>query len=73
MCASGSTGLYARGQILGAVIGPGSSQLILEAGRVAPWGRVGITLLRTVHNKYYVFRNDETNIQLGLIARYRWP
>lgn len=112
-------GYTQRGQVLGAGIGPGSSQVSLELARVAPWGRAGLTLQRTVYdndryyalyaaardfqrqevepallgdlllfrgpltlgasmavaklyNKGYVLRADETNLQLGLMARYHW-
>lgn len=48
-------GYTQRGQILGAGIGPGSSQLALEIGRVTPRGRTGMTLQRTVYenDRYY--------------------
>ncbi|WKW12460.1 hypothetical protein Strain138_001753 [Pseudogemmatithrix spongiicola] len=112
-------GYTQRGQVLGAGIGPGSSQVSLELARVAGWGRAGVTLQRTVYdndrfyatqsggsafqrqeaepalladallfrgpwelggslaiaklyNKYYVLKADETNVQLGVTARYRW-
>lgn len=113
-------GYTQRGQIPGAGIGPGSSQLSLEFGRVASWGRASVTAQRTVYNndryyrlfdagnefqryeaepaviaealffrgplevggslalaklynKHYQLKDDETNVQLALLARYRWP
>ena len=112
-------GYTQRGQILGAGIGPGSSQLSLDIGRVSATGRVGMTIQRTVYendryyrlfspaldfwrydvepaaildgltflgpwelggsvavakrlNKNYQLNQDETNLQLSLISRYRW-
>jgi hypothetical protein len=112
-------GYTQRGQVIGAAIGPGSSQISIDLGRVAEWGRASITLQRTaidndrfyglvndntwfnrnesesavivealafrgswelggsfaaakLFNKGYVLRNDETNVQIGLLARYRW-
>lgn len=107
-----------RGQVLGAGIGPGSSQLSVSIDRFAPWGRAGVTLFRTVYdndrfyrlrptleddyrsnevepsitadamvfrgpwdfsasvtvsnllNQWYVYRNDDLNVNLSLSARY---
>jgi len=48
-----------RGQVLGAGIGPGSSQLSLSVDRFAPWGRAGLSVLRTVYdNDRYYRRTD---------------
>lgn len=45
-----------RGQVLGAGIGPGSSQLSMTVDHFAPWGRAGITLFRTVYDNDRFFR-----------------
>ncbi len=49
-------GYTQRGQLLGAGIGPGASQLMLGVDRFAPWGRVGAGFLRTVYDndRFYV-------------------
>lgn len=112
-------GYTQRGQVLGAGIGPGSTQISLEVGRVASWGRAAVTVQRTsydndryyayaadtaalrtneaepaiiaealvfrgdwelggslalakLYNKDYLLRNDQRNVQVGLLARYRW-
>jgi hypothetical protein len=49
-------GYTQRGQILGAGIGPGSSQLALELGRVTPKGRTGMTIQRTVYENDLYYR-----------------
>lgn len=48
-------GYTQRGQVLGAGIGPGSSQFFVGLDRFAPWGRAGIGYLRTVYdnNRFY--------------------
>lgn len=44
-----------RGQVLGAGIGPGSSQLSLGIDRFSRWGKAGVLLFRTVYDndRYY--------------------
>lgn len=107
-------GYTQRGQVIGAGIGPGSSQASFAVHRFAPWGRAGVRLQRTVldnnrfyalqqsfrrHevepalaadlllfrgawdigasvtlarllNRYYIERNDQTNVNLGIVLRY---
>lgn len=48
-------GYTQRGQIIGAGIGPGSSQLSVELGRVSSHGRMGVNIQRTVYenDRYY--------------------
>lgn len=48
-------GYTQRGQVMGAGIGPGSSQAFLGLDRFARWGRVGLGLQRTVYdnNRFY--------------------
>lgn len=44
-----------RGEVLGAGIGPGSSQLSATVDRFAAWGKVGLSVFRTVYDndRYY--------------------
>lgn len=107
------------GQVMGAGIGPGSSQLSLAVDRFAKWGKAGVSVFRTVYdndryyrrpgvstigdfyshevepsvtadamvfrgpwdftasvtasrllNRYYIFSNDQMNVNLALGARY---
>ena len=43
-------GYTQRGQVMGAGIGPGSSQLWLAVDRFAPWGKVGAAFMRTAYD-----------------------
>lgn len=109
-------GFTQRGQVMGAGIGPGSSQVWFGLDRFARWGKVGGGFLRTVYdnnrfyaeprshhrhevepsfgvdalvfrgpldltasvtrsrllNKWYVERNDETNVNLSVGVRYHF-
>ncbi len=74
-------GYTMRGQVMGAGIGPGSSQQSLQLDRFAPWGKVGVTLQRTVYDNdrfYEAVRYWDTNevepaITLdGVVFRGRW-
>jgi hypothetical protein len=49
-------GYTQRGQVLGAGIGPGSSQLSVALDRFAPWGSAGISVFRTVYDNDRFFR-----------------
>lgn len=51
-------GYTQRGQVLGAGIGPGSSQLSFALDRFAPWGSAGIGFLRTVYDNDRFFRQS---------------
>lgn len=48
-------GYTSRGQVMGAGIGPGSSQLFAGLDRFAPWGKASVGFLRTVYdnNRFY--------------------
>ncbi len=65
-------GYTQRGQVMGAGIGPGSSQAYLGLDRFAPWGRVGVGLQRTVYdnNRFYAEpRNfDQHEVEPALLA-----
>jgi hypothetical protein len=74
-------GYTQRGQVIGAAIGPGGNGQRLEAEVLAPWGRVGIALVRQVRdndalyvlNPGYVDSNDVGNrakhdVTAGLVA-----
>lgn len=52
-------GLTHRGQVLGAGIGPGSSQLSIGVDRFAPWGKVGVTAFRTVYDNDRYYRRPD--------------
>ena len=38
-----------------------------------PWELGGSLAIAKLYNKAYQLKDDETNVQLGLTARYRWP
>lgn len=70
-----------RGQVLGAGIGPGSTQNSVSLDRFAPWGKVGATILRTVYdnNRFYSVpyqwntQEAEPALMLdALVFRGRW-
>lgn len=50
-----SQGYTHRGQVLGAGIGPGSSQISVAIDRFASWGKAGLSAFRTVYDndRYY--------------------
>ena len=74
-------GYTQRGQVMGAGIGPGSSQASIGVHRFARWGMAGVRVQRTVldNNRFYVleqsFRRHEVEPALGadlLLFRGAW-
>lgn len=70
-----------RGQVLGAGIGPGSSQFSVQVDRFADWGRVGATFFRTVYDNdrfyrtaaFYLAHEVEPSVALdALVFRGRY-
>lgn len=71
-----------RGQVLGAGIGPGSSQMFVGVDRFGNWGKAGVGVLRTVYdnNRFYAstdpsYRGHEVEPTLMgdiLLYRGRW-